>query len=132
MKKDLSNKEKLQILDSKKSKYFLLQYLNDEDIDETLEYVQFVKRFFIKLHKNKDINVNLLVNHLIMLFNCFKDEYIIKYLILAINQEHLIYLKTILLYMNKIGINHPWFKDVPISYDFDYLLHTINRGKYAL
>lgn len=132
MKKDTSNKEKLQILDSKKSKYFLLPYLNDDDINETLEYVQFIKRFFIKLHKNKDINVNLLVNHLIMLFNCFHKEYIIKYLILSVNNEHLIYLKTILLYMKKIDINHPWFKDISISYDFDYLLHTINRGKYAL
>lgn len=132
MKKEPTNKEKLQILDSLKSKYYLMPYLNDEDIDESLEYVQFVKRFFIKLHKNKDINVNLLVNHLIMLFNCFHKDYIIKYLILAINPAHLIYLKTILLYMKKIDINHCWFKDVSISYDFDYLLRTINRGKYAI
>ena len=34
--------------------------------------------------------------------------------------------------MKKININHQWFIDVPISYDFDFLLHSINRGKYRL
>lgn len=113
-------------LDSLKEKYYLMPYFDVSEIDETLEYVKFVKRFFIKLHKNKDINVNLLVNHLIMLFNCFDKYYIIKYFMLYVNEEHLTYLKTILLYLDKIKMNDPWFIDVPISYDFDYLLKDVN------
>lgn len=116
-------------LDSLKEKYYLIPYADVNEIDETLEYVKFVKRFFIKLHKNKDINVNLLVNHLIMLFNCFNQYYIIKYMLLYVNEEHLTYLKTILLYLDKISVDNYWFKDVQISYDFDYLLNEINRGK---
>lgn len=132
MKTCISTKEKLQKLNSLKEKYYKLPLIDDNDIDESLEYVQFVKRFFIKLHKNKDINVNLLVNHLITLFNSFEEAYIIKYLILAVNPEHLIYLKTILLYLKKIDINHQWFEGVSISYDFDYLLNTVNRGRYGI
>lgn len=127
MKRD--NKIKLQTLYNLRHKYYLFPYIDDEDIDDTLLYVKHVKRFFIKLHKNKDINVNLLINHLKLLFNCFQKEYIIKYMIYYIEPEHIIYLKTILLYMHKIDINHKWFIEYPISYDFDYLLNSINRGQ---
>lgn len=126
----LSNKEKLMILNKKKEQYFLLPYTDVEEIDECLEYVKFTKKFFIKLHNNKDINVNLLVNHLILLFNCFNRYYIIKYLMLSINPEHLIYLKTILIYMKKIDIKNEWFIDIPISYDFDYLLNEVNNRNF--
>lgn len=127
MKRATDNKEKIKILYSLRHKYYLQPLVDDEDIDEVLLYVKHVKRFFIKLNKNKDININLLVNHLILLFNCFQKEYIIKYLMLYVNDEHITYLKTILLYMHKIELNNKWFRDYPISYNFDYLLHTINK-----
>lgn len=126
MKQD-KNKQILNKLLVLKEKYYLEPYGDTEEIDDTLEYVKYVKRFFIKLHKNKDINVNLLVNHLIILFNCFNQNYIIKYMIYYINPEHMMYLKTILLYMNKIKEDNPWFEGVPISYDFDYLLKDVNK-----
>ena len=41
-----------------------------------------------------------------------------------VKPEHLTYLKTILLYLKKIDIDDVRFKDVPVSYDLDYLLQT--------
>lgn len=126
MKRD-DRKEKLNTLYTLRYKYYILPYIDEEEVENAIIYVKHVKRFFIKLHKNKDINVNLLVNHLVYLFNCFQREYIIRYMMFYVNPEHLIYLKTILLYMCKITIDNEWFKDISISYDFDYLLKTINR-----
>lgn len=124
------DKNKFKLLHDRRKEFYTYLYIDDEDLDESLKYTTFVKKFFIKLDKNKDINVNLLINHLIHLFNCFEARYIIYYLFYYVNPEHLKYLKTILLYMKKINIEHPLFKDVSISYDFDYLLRTINGRNF--
>ena len=127
MKRDMSNKLIIQNLYEKRCQYSLSNYIDEEDIEESLLYIKLVKKFFIKLHKNKDININLLVNHLILLFNSFNSNYIIKYLFYSINEEHRTYLKTILLYMNKIDVSNSLFENYSISYDFDFLLQSINN-----
>lgn len=124
------DKEKFKILHERRKDYYIYLYIDDEELDESLLYAKFVKKFFIKLDKNKDININLLINHLILLFNCFEKKYIIQYLFYYVNPEHLKYLKTILLYMKKIEQDNKLFSDVPISYDFDYLLRTINGRNF--
>ena len=124
------DKDKFKLLHEKRRDYYIYTYIDDDDIDEALLYAKFVKKFFIKLDKNKDININLLINHLILLFNCFDKKYIIKYLFYYVNEEHLKYLKTILLYMKKIELNDSTFNNIAFSYDFDYLLRTINGRKF--
>ena len=54
-----------------------LQGIYDEDeIIEDLKIVNFIKRFFNKLHENKLINVQLLVNHEIIIYNVFEHAWI--------------------------------------------------------
>lgn len=104
--------------------HYLQGIYDEEEIIEDLKIVNFVKRFFNKLHENKLINVQLLVNHEIIIYNVFEHAWITNYQIKMVKPEHLTYLKTILLYLKKIDINDPRFIDVPVSYDLDYLLQT--------
>ena len=104
--------------------HYLQKIYDEEEIIEDLKVVNFVKRFFNKLHENKLINVQLLVNHEIIIYNVFEEEWITNYQIKMVKPEHLTYLKTILLYLDKIDIDDPRFINVPVSYDLDYLLQT--------
>mgnify|MGYP003288858193 CR=1 FL=1 len=106
------------------SSHYLQGIYDDEEIIEDLKIVNFIKRFFNKLHENKLINVQLLVNHEIIIYNVFDANWITNYQIKMVKPEHLTYLKTILLYLKKIELNDARFLNVPISYDLDYLLQT--------
>lgn len=104
--------------------HYLQGIYDEEEVIEDLKIVNFIKRFFNKLHENKLINVQLLVNHEIIIYNVFDHEWITNYQIKMVKKEHLTYLKTILLYLRKIEFNDKRFADVPVSYDLDYLLQT--------
>ena len=104
--------------------HYLQGIYDIEEIVEDLKIVNFVKRFFNKLHENKLINVQLLVNHEIIIYNVFDADWITNYQIKMVKPEHLTYLKTILLYLDKIKLSDPRFVEIPVSYDLDYLLQT--------
>ena len=106
------------------SSHYLTGIYDDEELLEDLKIVNFVKRFFNKLHENKLINIQLLVNHEIVLYNIFDASWITNYQIKMVKPEHLTYLKTILLYLKKIELNDARFVEIPVSYDLDYLLQT--------
>ena len=106
------------------SSHYQMGIYDDEELIEDLKIVNFIKRFFNKLHENKLINVQLLVNHEIILYNIFEKNWITNYQIKMVKPEHLTYLKTILLYLRKIELDDCRFLDVPVSYDLDYLLQT--------
>lgn len=104
--------------------YYLAKVYELEDIFEDLKTVNFIKRFFHKLHDNKLINVQLLVNHEIILYNTFNNTWITNHQLRVIPDEHKTYLKTILLYIHKIRLDDARFIDIPFSFDLDYLLQT--------
>ena len=104
--------------------HYKMGIYDEEELVEDLKIVNFIKRFFNKLHENKLINVQLLVNHEIIIYNVFDASWITNYQIKMVKPEHLTYLKTILLYLKKIELNDTRFLNVPISYDLDYLLQT--------
>lgn len=104
--------------------HYLCGIYDEEEIIEDLKIVNFIKRFFNKLHENKLINVQLLVNHEIIIYNVFDEKWITNYQIKMVKPEHLTYLKTILLYLKKIELDDARFIDIPVSYDLDYLLQT--------
>lgn len=106
---------------------YLMDIYDLDEIIENLRIVNFVKRFFTKLHDNKLINVQLLVNHEIILYNVFEANWITNYQLKIIPKEHQTYLKTILLYIGRISINDKRFIDIPFSFDLDYLLQTKSK-----
>ena len=112
-----------QFLEEAHNHYRPLVY-DEEELLEDLKIINFVKRFFNKLHENKLINVQLLVNHEIIIYNVFDENWITNYQIKMVKPEHLTYLKTILLYLQKINLNDKRFIDIPVSFDLDYLLQT--------
>lgn len=120
------NTKQARLLEEATENYLMDIYDLDEVI-ENLRIVNFVKRFFTKLHDNKLINVQLLVNHEILLYNVFKQNWITNYQLKIIPREHQTYLKTILLYIGAININDKRFIDIPFSFDLDYLLQTKSK-----
>lgn len=120
------NTKQARLLEEATDNYLMDIYDLDEVI-ENLRIVNFVKRFFTKLHDNKLINVQLLVNHEILLYNVFKQNWITNYQLKIIPREHQTYLKTILLYIGAININDKRFIDIPFSFDLDYLLQTKSK-----
>ena len=107
--------------------YYRPLVYDEEELVEDLKIINFVKRFFNKLHENKLINVQLLVNHEIIIYNVFDENWITNYQIKMVKPEHLTYLKTILLYLQKIKLNDPRFINIPVSFDLDYLLQTKSK-----
>ena len=112
------------ILVEEASKYYFSKVYDVEDVFEDLKIVNFIRRFFNKLHDNKLINVQLLVNHEVILYNTFDQNWITNYQLKTITNDHHTYLKTILLYLNIINLNDTRFLNVPFSFDLDYLLQT--------
>lgn len=104
--------------------HYIPQLYDYEDIHEDLKVVNFIKRFFNKLHENKLINVQLLVNHEIILYNVFERNWITDYQLKIVLPAHHTYLKTILLYIGQIKLEDPRFVNIPFSFDLDYLLQT--------
>lgn len=113
-----------QILAEEASKHYYLKVYDIEDVFEDLKIVNFIRRFFNKLYDNKLINVQLLVNHEIILYNIFEKDWITNYQLKAIVPEYHTYIKTILLYLDVIDINDVRFLNIPFSFDLDYLLQT--------
>lgn len=83
----------------------------------------YVKRLLKKYHKGIEFNIQLILNHLIIIFNVFGPEASIRTLFFKIAEENWTYLIPCLLFLNMCpskvyGING---KDIIIS---DYPLNT--------
>jgi hypothetical protein len=115
---------KLEALLDEAQAHYLPKIYDTDEVVEDLKVVNFIRRFFNKLHANKLINVQLLVNHEILLYNIFDANWITNYQLSVITPEHHQYLKTVLLYIKQIDINDKRFENIPVSYDLDYLLQT--------
>lgn len=115
---------KLETLLQEAKAHYIPKIYDDDEVIEDLKVVNFIRRFFNKLHANKLINVQLLVNHEILLYNIFDANWITRYQLAVVAPEHHQYLKTVLLYIKQIELNDPRFANIPVSFDLDYLLQT--------
>ncbi len=75
--------------------------LTQEEFEEDLNRFKYVKRWLKKFHESGKINSHLLLNHLIIIFNCW-DDAAIPMLFFKIDQNCWEYLKAFLLYLNRI------------------------------
>jgi len=77
------------------------QSTTKEDFYDDLKKFKYVKRLLKRYKKSGDLQIHLIVNHLITLFNIF-DEATIPLLFLKLEMELWPTLKSFLLFLNKV------------------------------
>lgn len=81
-------------------------YVSESEFKLLLKHLVYIKRL-LKKYKNKDedLNLNLLINHFIILFNEFEIEAAINILFFQLNENYHEELKSILILLDKIKGN---------------------------
>ncbi len=72
-----------------------------EEFDEDLKRFKYVKRWLKKYHESGTINSHLLLNHIIIIFNCWNDA-AIPLLFCTIDSAYWSYLKSFCIYLNRL------------------------------
>ena len=79
------------------------KYISESEFKSLLKHITYIKRLLKKYKDSpRNINVNLLVNHFIIIFNEFELSSANQILLYQINSLYYPQLKTILLMLNKI------------------------------
>ena len=87
-----------------------------EEFEEDLRRFKYVKRWLKKYHESGTINSHLLLNHIIVIFNCWNDA-ALPMLFYKIEQEHWGYLKSFLIFLDRF----------PVTIGFCYTCSVSNR-----
>tara|TARA_B100000073_G_scaffold289585_1_gene252030 strand:- start:1478 stop:1849 length:372 start_codon:yes stop_codon:yes gene_type:complete len=72
-----------------------------EEFEEDLKRFKYVKRWLKKYHDSGNINSHLLLNHFMIIFNCWCDA-AIPMLFFKIEPEYWSYIKSFLLYLDRM------------------------------
>lgn len=72
-----------------------------EEFEEDIRRFKYVKRWLRKYHESGEMNYHLLLNHLIIIFNCWNDA-ALPMLIHKIDPSYWTYLKSFITYLNRI------------------------------
>lgn len=85
-----------------RSSYSNKTCLTEEEYEEDLKKIKQIMRLFNKYEKTGNININLTLNHFILLFNVFDHKNLIQMLYYKIPESQWCILKPFLLYLNYI------------------------------
>ena len=103
--------------------FFAIQNYNNphastkEDFGEDLRRIKYVQRHLKKYNDSGDIKVNLLINHIVILFNVFGDA-TTPMLFFKSKPEYWSTIKTILLYISRYPSNETEsLKQIKIDYN---------------
>tara|TARA_R110002012_G_scaffold179360_1_gene345003 strand:+ start:10 stop:390 length:381 start_codon:yes stop_codon:yes gene_type:complete len=72
-----------------------------EEFEEDLKRFKYVKRWLKKYHETGTINSHLLLNHIIVIFNCWNDAAVPMFFY-KIDKEYWGYIKSFLLFLERI------------------------------
>ena len=72
-----------------------------EEFEEDLKRFKYVKRWLKKYHDSGAINSHLLLNHIIVIFNCWGDA-AIPMLFFKIDRQYWSYLKSFLVFLERV------------------------------
>ncbi len=72
-----------------------------EEFDEDLKRFKYVKRWLKKYHESGTINSHLLLNHIIVIFNCWNDAAIPMFFY-KIDEKYWSYLKSFFIFLERI------------------------------
>ena len=72
-----------------------------EEFEEDMNRFKYVKRWLKKYHNGDEINSHLLLNHIIVIFNCWNDAAIPMFFY-KVDCEYWTYMKSFFLYLDRI------------------------------
>ena len=72
-----------------------------EEFEEDLKRFKYVKRWLKKYHESGTINSHLLLNHIIVIFNCWNDA-ALPMLFYKLDREYWSYIKSFLIFLNRV------------------------------
>ena len=72
-----------------------------EEFEEDLKRFKYVKRWLKKYHETGTINSHLLLNHIIVIFNCWNDA-ALPMLFYKLDKEYWSYIKSFLIFLNRV------------------------------
>ena len=83
-----------------------------DDFDEDLNRFKYVKRWLKKYHETGEMNTHLLLNHIIVIFNCWNDA-AIPMLFYKIESKYWASLKSFILYLHRLPeFPHTYLHDI--------------------
>ena len=117
-------------LNDKNALMFAIKHYNNpqsvtvDDFMEDMKKFKYLKRLLKRYLKTGILRVNLILNHLIILFNVFNDA-TIPLLMYKLEKEYWSLIKTFLIYLNRYPENPAFLRDVDIDEDVESLLKDI-------
>ena len=90
-----------------------------DDFEEDLKRFKYVKRWLKKYHESGTINSHLLLNHILVIFNCWNDAALPMFFY-KIESQYWSYLKPFLMYLDRIP-EYPQTPMQEISEDINIL-----------
>ena len=85
-----------------------------DDFEEDLKRFKYVKRWLKKYHESGSINSHLLLNHILVIFNCWNDAALPMFFY-KIESQYWSYLKPFLMYLDRI----PEYPQTPMQEIFE-------------
>lgn len=93
-----------------------------EEFEEDLKRFKYVKRWLRRYHESGEVNSHLLLNHFIIIFNCWSDA-AVPMLVYKLEPEFFTYLKSFLVYLNRLPeFPHSFLHDVEEDTEISNLL----------
>ena len=90
-----------------------------DEFQEDLKRFKYVKRWLKKYHETRSMNSHLLLNHIIVIFNCW-HEAAVPMFFYKTERVYWSYLKSFLIYLNRLPV-YPQTE-----------IHSINEDEYIL
>ena len=88
-----------------------------DDFNEDLKKFKYVKRWLKKYHETGDVNSHLLLNHIIVIFNCWNDAAVPMFFYKT-EPEYWSYIKSFLIYLKRLPeYPHTALHDIPEDID---------------
>ena len=102
------------------------QCCNVEEFNDDLKRFVYLKKLFSRYQQNLDLKENLILNHLIILYNLFGDK-ATNMLFFKIDKEHWEFLATFLVYLNRMPDSLPQYNITLSDIELDSYITSVLR-----
>ena len=96
-----------------------------EEFEEDLKRFKYVKRWLKKYHESGNMNIHLLLNHILIIFNCWGDA-AVPLFFYKIEPKYWPYLKSFFVYLERVPeFPHSILHDIVEDYRISSVLNGI-------